>query len=256
MGKNFLLGAFFALASAASVSAATIDLSDLQLNGSAALNGSDIRLTSSQFGQNGSAFTTTATTLAPGAGFSAAFQISVGNPIGGGADGIVFVLQNSAAGATAQGIAGGGIGYQGITNSLGIEFDTWNNGGIDGNSQNHVGINVNGSTNSVQRADVAFNLDSTSVFAWLDYDGTTLDVTVSNTDIRPGAPLLSFATDLSFLGGQAFLGFTASTGGASATHSVQSLSFAVDAPAPVPLPATGLMLLAGVGALALRRRKG
>ncbi len=56
-----------------------------------------------------------------------------------GADGIVFVLQPDSTGA---GQPGGGMGYGGITPSLGIEFDTWQNAWDP--SYCHVSIEKNG----------------------------------------------------------------------------------------------------------------
>lgn len=67
----------------------------------------------------------------------------------GGADGLVFVLQNN--GLNAMGTGGGGIGFQGLPgNSLGIEIDTWPNSGAcpaDNGDPNpdHIGILKNGS---------------------------------------------------------------------------------------------------------------
>ncbi len=67
----------------------------------------------------------------------------------GGADGIVFVLQNN--GLNAIGTGGGGIGYQGLPgNSIGIEIDTWPNSGAcpadNGDpALDHIGMLKNGS---------------------------------------------------------------------------------------------------------------
>lgn len=69
----------------------------------------------------------------------------------GGADGMVFVIQNA---ANTVGTMGGGIGYGGLSHSIGVEFDDWNNGEGDGNNANHAGIDINGNVNSVVRADV------------------------------------------------------------------------------------------------------
>jgi hypothetical protein len=247
-----IFGAICAIGLASHVQAATVDLTAMQLNGTASLDGSEIVLTPALNSQNGSAFTTSAVALGANTAFSASFELSITDPGFSGADGLVFVMQNNA--PTATGTGGGGIGYLGIDNSIGIEFDTYNNGTIDNGSENHVGINVNGSTNSVALASPTFDLDNSSIFAWVDFDGSTLSVSVNNTNSKPGSALLSYATDLSALGGQAFLGFTGSTGSANAEHRVVSFDFAVAAPA-VPLPAAGWMLLAGVGGLAALRRK-
>ncbi|MBK6901266.1 MAG: gliding motility-associated C-terminal domain-containing protein [Saprospirales bacterium] len=62
-----------------------------------------------------------------------------------GADGICMVFQNSPAGIGACGTGGGGLAVQGITNSLIIEFDTWDNGAAFSDiPQDHVAVNVNG----------------------------------------------------------------------------------------------------------------
>lgn len=231
--------------------AAPIDLSGFQINGDAQVQGSEIRLTDSSNSQRGSAFSQDAVALSPN-GFRAMFELSIGRPGNSGADGIVFVMHNSALGPTALGVGGGGIGYRGIGNSIAVEFDTWNNGFIDLWSENHVGINVNGSTFSRRRANPGFDLDSANFFAWVEYDGTSLDVSVSQSATQPGTTLLSYTTDLSQLGGEAYIGFTASTGGARAEHRVRSFDFEVLA--TVPLPAGGVMLLTGLGALMVRRR--
>jgi hypothetical protein len=73
-------------------------------------------------------------------GFTTTFQIRFTNPGGiGPADGIVFVVQNGSfggykgdmsSGATALGPfdgAGGELGYTGLTNSVGVQFDTYYN---------------------------------------------------------------------------------------------------------------------------------
>ena len=59
-----------------------------------------------------------------------------------GADGIVFALQPLSSNA---GTAGGGIGIQGVNPSLFIEMDTWQNGGADDPSFDHIAIMKNGS---------------------------------------------------------------------------------------------------------------
>lgn len=54
-----------------------------------------------------------------------------------GADGIAFVLQPL---STGLGSDGGGIGYDGINPSLGIEFDTWQNADVSDPVFDHVAI--------------------------------------------------------------------------------------------------------------------
>ncbi|OWY18889.1 T9SS C-terminal target domain-containing protein [Sphingobacteriales bacterium UPWRP_1] len=77
--------------------------------------------------------------------FTLDFDIYLGCVDVNGADGIYFVLQPI---STSLGSSGGGIGFQGIVPSLGVEFDTWqNNGGseaYDDPTFDHLAIQQNG----------------------------------------------------------------------------------------------------------------
>ena len=42
-----------------------------------------------------------------------------------GGDGFAFVLHRDPSGSAALGTNGRGLGYEGIENSLAVEFDTW-----------------------------------------------------------------------------------------------------------------------------------
>lgn len=212
--------------------------SDLTVNGHAAVvtsaDGQVLRVTPAAFSRAGSAFTTNKVSLANDGSFSTAFSFRFSNQLGGGADGLVFTVQNV---ANNVGGIGGGIGYQGLSPSIGVEFDNWDNGSVDGFSNNHVGIDVNGSINSVARATLApIDLDDPSAVhqAWVDYDGTTntLEVRVADSTTRPATAILSHTVDLpALLGGSgspvedAFVGFTSGTGGAAANHDVIGWTF-------------------------------
>jgi len=238
----------------------------LQLNGNAAAvsdGGRDVlRVAPSAGGQSGSVFSTTPITFAANYSFSTRFTFNFNMQVNGGADGLVFVIQPN---SNTTGGAGGGIGYQGIANSLGVEFDNWDNGGIDGNSNNHVGIDLNGNVNSVLRAESPFDLDGgQDLTAWIDYNGVTqtLEVRFNDSNSRPLGALLSYNVDLASVVGnpQAFVGFTSGTGAAWANHDVINWEFR-DTFRPigggVPEPATWAMLVLGFGALgaAMRRRR-
>ena len=236
----------------------------LQLNGSAAQVGNVLRLTPAAPSQSGSAFTTVAVPLGSQNSFSTYFQFRITNSGGFtdtdgslGADGIVFVVQtvnNNAGGA------GGGIGYQGISPSLGVEFDTWNNGEISGN---HVGIDLNGSVNSVTAVHEPTRFNNGQVWnAWVDYNGSNnlLEVRWSLSNVRPVASMLSRTQDLVALLGQntAFIGFTSGTGAAWGNHDILTWEYRdefspIDS-AAVPEP-TGLAVLAlnFAGVIAYRR---
>src|SRR5262249_20369956 len=120
------------------------------------------------------------------------------------------------AGATALGVLGGSLGYGGLTPSVAVEIDTFDNGAIDAGT-NHVGIDVNGDGNSAAKIAVPGRFDDGNLWsAWVDYNGTVLEVRVSSTGVRPAAPTLSLAIDIpATLGSSAgFVGFTAATGSA------------------------------------------
>jgi len=85
----------------------------LTLNSNAAqLNGSTLRLTQNAADKIGSAYRTAAVPWTATTSFHTYFTFQL-SPNAGGADGISFILQNSAAGAAAIGKNGGALGYGG-----------------------------------------------------------------------------------------------------------------------------------------------
>jgi len=213
------------------------DVSDLTLNGNAAQAGSALRLTPAIQGQVGSAFTSNSLTLGPGGSFNTHFSFQITDSGGGGADGLAFVVHNAAAADTAIGGAGGNMGYSGITPSLAVEFDTWNNGGGLGDPDgNHVGTGINGAVGSGVAVPLAGPpLDGGTVFyAWVDYDGVAdvLEVRVNSANVRPATPTLSqggigLAANLG--GTSAYVGFTSGTGAAFGNHDILSWYFGTTA---------------------------
>jgi hypothetical protein len=243
----------------------------LQVNGNAACTGGVLRLTPALGGQGGSTFSGTTIPLGAGASFSTFFSFQMtaaggaGDSDGVGADGLTFTVQPNSA---TVGGSGGGMGYFGIPNSVAAEFDTFDNGvGAGDPNGNHVGIDLNGSINSVVTATVSPRFNNGQIwFAWVDYNGSVLEVRVSPTNGRPTTPNVSLPVNLAAVLGtsQAFVGFTAGTGAGFENHDILTWQFdnafaPIGAAGPVPTlseMALGLMalLLAGAGMVFIRRR--
>jgi hypothetical protein len=195
-----------------------------------------LRLTPASRDQGGAAWSTSAISFYSGAGtFSTYFQFQITTPGGmNPADGIVFVLQTV---ANNVGGVGGTIGYggtpYGIPNSVGIEFDTFQNT-WDPNS-NHVGIDIDGGATGpsdtltsvvtaspggvtncsnlgtvVGTPNCMANGDLWSV--WIDYNGTNLLVAVAdNSATRPATNLITFPINLPCVLGGGTVGVVGTT---------------------------------------------
>lgn len=241
------------------------DVSALQLSGSAVQAGTALQLSPASAFTSGSAFMRESVSLGNRNSFSTYFQfrildsggISDGDGIG--ADGLVFVVQTV---ANNVGGAGGFIGYGGIANSFGIEFDTWDNGASFADPDgNHVGLNLNGDIASVAVASEASRFNNGSVWsAWVDYNGVTNDLQVrwSQSVVRPEHAQLSRAVDLvSVLGSDnAFVGFTSGTGSAWGDHQILNWKYVGEfAPIPtIPEPASAYLLMCGALLMAAAAR--
>lgn len=273
-----ICGVIIAAATASSQAASIVfpnfnDTSNLAINGAAhvADNGSEnvLRLTDN-LGQAGSAISLDKAQLA-NASFSTFFSFQLSHNIGisdsdgVGADGFVFTVENFSNNVGGIGV---GIGYSGIPHSVGIEFDTYFNAGVDING-NHVGIDIDGNISSAVAVPISPRLNDGNVWnAWVDYDGTsatpTLEVRVTQSSTRPVAPTLSMPLDLAATLGasEAYVGFTSGTGSAASYHDILQWQFN-DSFAPIEssdvvpevsqfaTPALGLL----IGAHILRRRR-
>lgn len=206
------------------------NLSSLNLNGSASGSNNRLRLTPATNNQAGSAFFNQAFQVDGDTSFSTEFQFQITGGQGtDGADGLALVLQNSSSGADSLGLSGGDLGYAGLANSIAIEFDTYDNGAGD-ISNNHLSILRNGVVNAaLDSVNAPFDLNSgNTLTAWVDYNGTTnlLQVYLSNTDVQPVDAVLSTNVDLAgTLGNQAFIGFSAGTGGLMNDQDILNWSF-------------------------------
>jgi hypothetical protein len=203
---------------------------------SAYLSGAAIRLTDSGESLSGAAVFQRPISLSGGRSFSAFFAIDISNSAWSTADGMAFVLQPS---STFNVSYGGGMGYVGMPGSrpgsVAIEFDTFNNPGYDAQNgvsvpifdpnNNHIGVDINGASQSVVTANPPGSLVGSPWNVWVEYDDAAgnLEVRMSKDMDRPAVPVLSYRIDLSqVIGSQVYAGFTASTGALHETHEIQA----------------------------------
>lgn len=132
------------------------------------------------------------------------------------ADGLVFVLQRSAAGLTALGDAGGGLGYHGLPGpKVGLLFNIYGTPGV--------------------RWDDGAETGAYESVPWLVGGPVTVRIvhddsagTLTATLTRPGYTpwTRTWTVDLrGLLGSQAFMGFTSGTGALAATQVVRGFQF-------------------------------
>lgn len=204
-------------------------LKGLAFNGTAALNGSRLRLTDGGTGEIASAWYATKLNIQS---FAQQFSFQITNPH---ADGMTFTIQNSSSGTAAVGPGGAGLGYGalspgghgGIRNSVAVKFDLYNNFGEGIDS---TGLYTGGASPTVPAIDMTgsgINLHSGHIFdVWMTYDGTTLTMQITDT-ITQATFTTSWPIDIpSTVGGNtAYVGFTGGTGGGSSTQEVLNWMF-------------------------------
>ena len=84
--------------------------------------------------------------------FNVNFDFFLGCKDQSGADGMAFVLQPI---STAIGVPGGGLGYQNISPSLAVEFDTWRNPNFNDVGFDHIALMRNGNNNHLSADNLA-----------------------------------------------------------------------------------------------------
>ncbi len=154
--------------------------------------------------------------------FDYTFEINLGCKDQTGADGIGFILQTK---GTNLGANGQGIGFKGITPSVGIIIDTWHNADENDPAFDHLSIQINGETNHALPENlagpvqVAAGHDNIEDCQWhlfrIRWNATThqLEVWVDH-DLRASATI-DLVADVFGNDPMVFWGFAGATAGAS-----------------------------------------
>jgi hypothetical protein len=193
----------------------------LKVVGSARMAGGVLRLTDGRPHEAGAAWAGTEVST------ERSFDTSFTARLEEGADGIAFVLQGDGPGVV--GGAGGSLGYGGLSRSLAVEFDTYENGNDP--SDNHIAVVTGGRAGAVHGATVfsRVSLTGDAFLVRLSYDAEVgaLMVRIKATD-DPSAvvKVLTVPVELSrAVGGpRAYAGFTGATGHGASTQDIRSWS--------------------------------
>jgi hypothetical protein len=224
---------------------------DLVANGSAIFSEAEqlLRLTS-DFNQAGSAFTDQRVAVRGGFTTTFTFRLHEGtqpNP----ADGFTFTLQGTS--PTALGVVGGGLGYQGIGNSVAIKFDIFDNqgetnnstglffgGGFPGLAHNPGEVNV-----PLDPANVNLRSQSTKTVT-LSYNAGTHKLTEMIHDpagqVNNGDFTMTYDVDVAQMLGAdtAYVGFTGGTGGNYSLQDILTWTYNQGAESNLPRRPTNL----------------
>ena len=206
-----------------------------------------LMLTDAVDGQDGSAYLYSPMSVD---GFTAGFDFQVTDS--NGADGFTFILQSARNGAAALGLAGGGLGYAGIRNSVAVKYDFYP--GI-----NQTGLYVDGQDITDDSADprnrdvqLDFDFDNGQVYrAKVSYDANSKVLTQTIDDIGNPATAPFVATypiDIpAVIGKCAYVGFTGATGGLHARQEILSFKYTNYVPPPPRGPRVQNVYVSGTG---------
>ncbi|NQT36962.1 MAG: PEP-CTERM sorting domain-containing protein [Planctomycetes bacterium] len=228
--------------------------------------GTALRLNPASMWQVGAAWYSTKQPVAGGFETTFDFRIEVPTATGNtGADGFAFLIQNMGVDAI-----GGNLGnhFDGITNSIAVEFDTFDNSNSGDPNGNHISVHTNpaaggpnsheegvysiGWNSSIPNLSEALPSEASHTVRILYVPGT---MTIWMDDLV--TPKIAVAVDLDdqldLATGTAFVGFTGGTGAQYETHDILNWTFS-----PIPEPSTYAALISmGLMGLAIawRRRK-
>lgn len=201
-------------------------INQTRMIGSCGLSGYTIQLTPDRTDQVGALWLAEPIDIVSEGGFTCTFKFRINRD---GADGMAFVIQNDS--LNALGIGGCGLGYQGIRNSLAIEFDTYRSSDhCRDPNDNHISIQTRGKEEnsahhrfslgvgnpSVKLNDgqehecyITYSSEKKHISVWVDSHYVIQNV---NIDLQN---LLSLKDST-----KAFIGMTAATGGLKQSHTI------------------------------------
>lgn len=193
----------------------------LQLFGTAVnLGGSCYRLTQAVNTQAGAAYS--ANTINLNNSFNLKFTVNLGAS-DGGADGMCFMLRNTTSPPIGQG--GGGITFETLSNSLGIEIDTWQNGNYLDPVYDHIAIVSNGNLDHALATNLAGpvqahptlpNIENNNSYSFIvDWDAPTQTIKVYFNCVLRLTYTGNIVANLFNNNPNVYWGFGASTGGAN-----------------------------------------
>lgn len=210
------------------VACAGIASQSFQLNGNGGQDwsgGNCYTLTTNQTGLYGSIWYKQKIDLSQDFDMSA--NLNFGNNTNPGADGFTFAFQNV---CTSAGVGGGDIGIGGVSPSLVVEFDTYQNTGYSDPSYDHLAIFKNGVLNhsGANQLVAPVQIDPTNVIVTTGNDYLVHILWIASTQTLNvfvnGNLRSSYTGDIvaQIFGGSPYVywGFTAATGGYSNQHKV------------------------------------
>ena len=167
--------------------------------------------------------------------FTIYYKNNFGSTDANGADGMALVFKRTS--TPEIGNSGGGVGYEGISNSLIVEFDTWQNTDRNDPFNDHLSIMINGNASHSSPNNLVGPVPPTSTSNNME-DGADHDVKIVWTASTQTFEVffdcelrLTLNRDIknTIFGGDnsVFFGFVGSTGGSSNLHQVcfNSISF-------------------------------
>jgi hypothetical protein len=150
------------------------------------------------------------------------------------ADGLTFTIQNAA--LDAIGPLGGGLGYGpdvpgapvGITNSMAIKFDLFDNQGEGGNSTGIFTVGDSPTVPAIDLSGTGIDLhNGNPINVHMVYDGSTITMTLTDTVTQATWSHYFYGVDLPTLVGSntAYVGFTGGTGGLTANEDIKGWTY-------------------------------